>query len=115
MDADGENQRRLTKTNMTELEPAWSPDGTRIAFTSSEGMLVSNIYIVDLDGANPRNLTVETVGYNENPVWSSDGTMMAFWLDREGNHEIYTIRLDGTGLTNLTNNPADDENPSWSK
>lgn len=115
MDIDGKNQRRLTKSDMTELEPAWSPDGTKIAFMSSQGMLLTNIYIVDSDGANPRNLTNETVGYNENPVWSPDGTLIAFWSDREGNHEIYTIRLDGTGLTNLTNNPDDDENPSWSK
>lgn len=115
MDSDGKNQRRLTKSNMTELEPAWSPDGTMIAFVSSEGMLRSNIYVVNLDGTDLHPLTSETVGYNENPVWSPDGTLIAFWSDRTGNHEIFSIKLDGTGLVNLTNHPAADENPSWSK
>ncbi|HSL43715.1 MAG TPA: DPP IV N-terminal domain-containing protein [Anaerolineales bacterium] len=115
MDSDGKNQRRLTKSNMTELEPAWSPDGTMIAFVSSEGMLRSNIYVVNSDGTDLHPLTSETVGYNENPVWSPDGTLIAFWSDRTGNHEIFSIKLDGTGLVNLTNHPAADENPSWSK
>jgi len=115
MDIDGSNQRRLTSNDMNELEPAWSPDGKEIAFLSEEGNVHSNIYIVDVDGTNIRNLTDTTDYLNENPAWSPDGTMIAFWSDREGNHEIYSIRLDGTGLTNLTNNPAEDENPSWSK
>jgi TolB protein len=115
MDSDGKNQRRLTKSNMTEIEPAWSPDGAMIAFVSSEGMLSSNIYVVNVDGTDLHPLTNETVGYNENPVWSPDGTLIAFWSDRTGNHEIFSIKLDGTGLVNLTNHPAADENPSWSK
>ena len=115
MDADGTNQRRLTESEKPELEPAWSPDGTKIAFISSEGMLLSNIYIVNRDGTDLRPLTNEAVGFNENPVWSPDGTMLAFWSDRTGNHEIFIIKLNGTGLVNLTNHPAADENPSWSK
>lgn len=115
MDADGTNQRRLTTSDKSELEPAWSPDGTKIAFISSQGMLLSNIYIVNSDGTDLHPLTNEVVGYNENPVWSPDGTMLAFWSDRTGNHEIFIIKLNGTGLVNLTNHPAADENPSWSK
>jgi TolB protein len=115
MDTDGKNQRRLTQSNMTELEPAWSPDGTTIAFMSSEGMRLTNIYIIASDGENLRPVTTEIVGYNENPVWSPDGTLIAFWSDRIGNHEIYSIKPDGTGLVNLTNDPSDDENPTWAK
>jgi tol-pal system beta propeller repeat protein TolB len=115
MDVDGNNQRRLTTGDKPELEPAWSPDGTKIAFVSSKGMLLSNIYIVNSDGTSLHPLTKEVAGYNENPVWSPDGTMLAFWSDRTGNHEIFIIKPDGTGLVNLTNHPAADENPSWSK
>lgn len=115
MHADGKNQRRLTSSDEPELEPAWSPDGTKIAFMSSQGMLLSNIYIVNSDGTSLHALTKEVAGYNENPVWSPDGTMLAFWSDRTGNHEIFIIKSDGTGLVNLTNHPAADENPSWSK
>jgi Tol biopolymer transport system component len=115
MDADGTNQRRLTKGDEPELGPAWSPDGQKIAFMLSESTTLTNIYIVNADGTNLHPLTNETAGYNENPVWSPDGTMLAFWSDRTGNHEIFIISPDGTGLVNLTNHPAADENPSWSK
>ena len=115
MDADGNNQGRLTKGNKPELEPAWSPDGQKIAFVLSESTTLTNIYIVNADGTDLHSLTKKTAGYNENPVWSPDGTMLAFWSDRTGNHEIFIIKPDGTGLVNLTNHPAADENPSWSK
>jgi Tol biopolymer transport system component len=115
MDADGTNQHRLTTSDKQELEPAWSPDGTKIAFVSSQGMLLSNIYIVNSDGTSLHPLTNKTAGYNENPVWSPDGTMLAFWSDRTGNHEIFIIKRNSSGLVNLTNHPATDENPSRSK
>lgn len=115
MDVDGNHQRRLMKGDQAELEPAWSPDGTKIAFVLSESTTLTNIYIVNADGTGLHPLTKEVAGYNENPVWSPDGTMIAFWSDRTGNHEIFSIKLDGTGLINLTNHPAADENPSWSK
>jgi TolB protein len=73
----------------------------------------SNIYLVNADGTNIRPLTNEKGSYNENPVWSPDGTIIVFWSNRTGNKEIYVIRLDGSGLANLTNNPGEDENPSW--
>jgi TolB protein len=46
--------------------------------------------------------------------WSPDGTRILFQSDREGNSEIYTIKADGSDLRRLTDNPANDENPTWS-
>lgn len=115
MDWDGENQRRLTENDMIEIEPAWSPDGSRIAFTVVDENEDSNIYIIDTDGTNLYQLTNGENSYNEHPVWSPDGKMIAFWSNRTGNFEIFAVRTDGSGLVNLTNNPADDENPTWSK
>lgn len=114
MDPDGRNQRRLTKSDMEEREPDWSPDGSRITFASGDD-IQSNIYVVDSDGTDIRQLTFDTHDYNENPVWSPDGTMIAFWSGRSGNHDIYVIKIDGSELINLTNHPAKDENPSWSR
>lgn len=113
MNVEGTNVRRLTSGDMNEVEPAWSPNGKTMAFVVLEDEDTSNIYLANADGTNVRKLTNETGTYNENPVWSPDGSLIAFWSDRTGNHEIFYIRPDGTGLTNLTNNPAEDENPTW--
>jgi TolB protein len=114
MNWDGTNQRRLTKSEMVELQPDWSPDGSMIVFFSGDDTK-TNLYIINSNGTNVRQLTEQEDNYNENPVWSPDGTMIAFWSNRTGNKEIYSIKIDGSGLINLTNDPGDDENPTWSK
>lgn len=48
------------------------------------------------------------------PVWSPDGTRIAFVSERDGNQEVYVVNADGTGLTNLTRHPARDQDPIWS-
>ena len=58
MDADGKNQRRLTKNPLHDTDPAWSPNGERIAFMSDmNGRANYDIYVMDADGSNPQNLT----------------------------------------------------------
>ena len=113
MDPDGGNQRRLTDNDFVELAPAWSPDGSQIAFFS--GGDATNIFVVESDGSGTTNITNQDLGYNEDPTWSPDGQMIAFLSDRSGDHEIYAMRLDGSGLVNLTNEPGADENPFWSR
>ena len=54
MDADGKNQRRLTKNRHADLSPSWSPDGERIAFASDRNGNFK-IYVMDADGKNRRN------------------------------------------------------------
>lgn len=48
------------------------------------------------------------------PVWSPDGSRMAFWSNRDGGKEIYVMDADGSNVKRLTNNLVDDVNPSWS-
>ena len=115
MNADGSDQRPLMDNDYGTTEPAWSPDGKYLAFTALETESLSNIRVVEADGSNPQDISGQTKGYNENPEWSPDGTMLAFWSDRTGNHEIFVIRLDGTGLKNITNDPGEDENPIWAE
>ena len=60
MDADGKNQRNLTNDPESDINPAWSPDGQKIAFTSARDWnagLGWEIYVMDAEGNNPRNLT----------------------------------------------------------
>jgi len=65
------------------------------------------------DGSDPQRLT--NGDWNDfSPVWSPDGSRIAFVSDRDGNREIYVMYADGSGPQNLTQNSADDWTPSWS-
>ena len=116
MNADGSNQIKLTN-NLTgdgNVEPAFSPDGTKIAFTSyRNGNNNTEIYLMNADGSNKTRLT-NTAGNNYQPAWSPDGTRIAFI--REGT-QINVINADGSGQTTIyqTATPDDSLNSlDWS-
>ena len=122
MDADGGNLRRLTNNSDSDKDPAWSPDGKRIAFKSDRdghvnvhGWATHDIYVMDADGSNQQKLTNDPAD-DWDPSWSPNGKRIAFtsWRDGPFNIEVYVIDADGGNLQNLTNNPRDDRNPSWS-
>jgi len=116
MDADGQNQTRLTNNTAPGLTPAFSPDGTQIAFSSSGQELVrEQIYVMDADGQNQINLTNNSA-YNFDPAFSPDGTKIAFTNSEQelGPEEVYVMDADGQNQTNLTNNAADDYGPAFS-
>ena len=119
MSADGKNPINLTQSvEKPDLASSWSPDGQQIAFSSSElfvqeDLFRSDIWVMDVDGGNSRNLTkhgAEDVA----PDWSPDGNQIAFSSDRDGNREIYVMDSDGANFINLTNHPASDGRPAWS-
>ena len=84
----------------------------RIAFVSDRDRNYE-IYLMDDDGKNQRNLT-NNPDRDLAPSWSPDGTRIAFMSERDGNGEIYMMDADGGNQQNLTNNRAGDWNPSWS-
>jgi TolB protein len=104
MNADGTNPRRLTNSPEIEQSPLWSPDRTKIAFVigrnSSPGdtyvMDGRDIYVMNVDGTNPRRLTANGPGSIALPAWSPDSTKIAFSAFRGCDREDYVINADGT-------------------
>jgi serine/threonine protein kinase len=111
INSDGSGLVQLTFPPADENEPAWAPDGQRIAFVSS-GAGNRDIYVMNADGSNPLRLTLDPAD-DRRPTWSPDGTQLAFASQREGNWEIYIMNADGSNQLNLTNHPAQDEQPAW--
>jgi Tol biopolymer transport system component len=110
---DGSGLTRLTTDPAPDVEPAWSPDGTRIAFASRRSSLALDVYVMNVDGSNVQRLTT-AAGEDTAPAWSPDGSRIAFVSSRDGNAEIYVMNADGSGQTRLTSDKKDDASPSWS-
>ena len=131
MDADGSNETPLvTDKRDTHCcnSPVWSPDGSKIAFSSSRGMTEvetvrglrrrsnpPDIYVIDADGSNEIRLT-SSPGFDMRPSWSPDGSKIAFMSFNsitDSDNDIYVMDADGSNLTRITTNPGGDGAPSW--
>jgi Tol biopolymer transport system component len=89
----------------------WSPDGTRIAF-SSDRTGDRDVFVMRSDGTGLVNVTA-SAGTDVFNGWSSDGMRIAFSSRRTGDWEVYLVNADATGLVNLTRHPADDMDAIW--
>jgi len=111
--------KRLTDRKTPEYNGAFSPDGTRVAFTAitlsgTQGNL--DIALIQPDGTGLKTIVGDQgkLVHQDWPSWSPDGQRFAFSSTHEGNQEIYTARADGTGLVRLTQSPGYDAHPCWS-
>jgi hypothetical protein len=111
-DPDGSNAIQLTSGASNNWEHAWSPDRTRVVFTSDRDGN-NEIYVMNSDGSGQTRLTSNAV-IDRHPAWSPDGTKIAFSSNRDGNNEIYVMNADGTAVTRITNNSTSEMYPSWS-
>ena len=105
MDADGNNQTRLTFNEASDSAPVWSPNGRQIVFHSKrDGNW--EIYVMDADGNNQHNLTNHPA-LDSKPEWSPDGSQIAFDSTRgaekgERKLEIYVMDADGSNVKQVT-------------
>ena len=109
MDADGGNQENLSNHPVDDLDPDWSPDGTKIAFVSSRKGGVYQIYVMDADGKNPIRLT-DGPRKKQYPDWSPDGSKIAFTV-HDGLPHIAVMDADGNNRVRLEDFAME---PSWS-
>ena len=107
---DGTGLRQITRG----FTPAWSPDGSRLAFVRESGRN-ADVYVADADGRNVERLT-RAPSAEFSPSWSPDGKRIAFASNREGRFRIYVMRADGTALRRVSPRAGagDSHTPSWS-
>lgn len=119
MDADGGAEGRLTGQEPDgaatdgfpfEIHPAWSPDGSRIAFASARSGSF-DLYVMDADGESIRRLTTSEDD-DGHPTWSPDGRRIAFQRGDEGH--IFVMSADGGDARRVTDDLAPESDPAWS-
>jgi Tol biopolymer transport system component len=127
MKADGTGQANITNTpgsngRLSEKDPAWSPDGTKIAFvTKDRNGFGPFVYTMNADGSGVTLLLGDifsNASYGQ-PDWSPDGSSLVYSKETVGDWHIWRAKADGTQQTQLTYDPAccvpaDHRDPNWS-
>ena len=122
MNTDGTNKQLLSPPGKSFSASSISPDGKMIAINSADWN-GTQIFVMNIDGSGLKQLTF-TVDKNyydtgfprggtENPVWSPDGSRIAYVSFENSNPDIFAINANGSGNKRLTDNPLRDESPSW--
>jgi serine/threonine protein kinase/Tol biopolymer transport system component len=119
---DGTDERQLTNLGEGACQPAWSPTGDQLIFTSPcrlnvEQYAGSSLWILDVDqegnSSDPRQLRTAPGG-DYDPAWDPNGGRLAFTSVRDNRAQIYVMNLDGSEVKNLTDDLAQNRQPVWS-
>ncbi|MGE3469017.1 MAG: amidohydrolase family protein [Vicinamibacterales bacterium] len=110
--ADGGPARRLLEDGYDAHAPAWSPDGTRIAF---QAYLRDtwHVWTIGADGTGLRQITAGPFDDRE-PHWSPDGARLAFSSDRGGSYDVWVVTLASGEIRRITSAESNESMPAWS-
>ena len=126
--SDGSGLNQLTFESQGQngaTAPSWSPGNSRIVYVSDEKSFSWDIWVMNSDGSGQENLTKGRVKFPNEPKFSPDSRRILFYAqdDSSGSsgeprrggpdNELWVMNRDGTGLTKVTDNEVDDENPVW--
>jgi TolB protein len=110
-DADGRRSEQVLTSDEPIMSPAWSPDGTKLAYVSFETERPA-IYIQDV-ATGQRVMATSFEGINGAPAWSPDGRRIAMSLSKDGQPEIYIMDVANRSVERITNNNSIDTEPAW--
>lgn len=111
-DSDGFGEETILSSNEPIMSPAWSPDGSHLAYVSFEQGRAT-VYVQSLL-TKQRVAVAAFRGSNSAPAWSPDGKQLAVVLSRDGSAQIYLMRADGSSVQRLTFSGAIDTEPAFS-
>jgi len=109
-DADGQNAQSILKSQEPIMSPAWSPEGTRMAYVSFQNKKPI-LFVQNLSASKQPAPVANYRGSNSAPAWAPDGKQLAAVLTRDGTSQIYLMNADGGNLRRLTTSSAIDTEP----
>jgi Tol biopolymer transport system component len=114
MNPDGSNQVQLSHNHQVDFDPAWSADGTLVAFTSCTGD-DCDVWVMNSDGTGEHNVSNDPTGPDIQPGWSPDALRIAFVKQNfDGTSAIWVMDADGSNQTALTDDITTNTHPNWS-